>query len=244
MADRTISSDPLVVLDDLHLTLQTGAGDVNILRGFAMTVARCETVAVVGPSGSGKSTMLAVMAGLERATSGRVTVAGHDLGALNEDALARFRRDHLGIVFQSFHLVPTMTAVENVAIPLELAGRHDAHERAAAGLHAVGAGHRLGHYPAQLSGGEQQRVALARAVVAEPELLLADEPTGNLDHATGETIIELLFATQARLSTTLVLVTHDSALAARCDRVIRVGDGRVVGEGAHAGDNMLDPETL
>ena len=234
----------MVVLDDLHLTLQTGAGDVNILRGFTMTVGRGETVAVVGPSGSGKSTMLAVMAGLERATSGRVTVAGADLGALGEDALARFRRDHLGIVFQSFHLVPTMTAVENVAIPLELAGRHDAHERAAAGLEAVGAGHRLDHYPAQLSGGEQQRVALARAVVAEPELLLADEPTGNLDHATGETIIELLFETQARLGTTLVLVTHDSALAGRCDRVVRVGDGRVVGEGADAGNNMLDPETL
>jgi putative ABC transport system ATP-binding protein len=240
MADLTDSSEALVILDDLHLTLQTGAGDVNILRGFTMTVGRGETVAVVGPSGSGKSTMLALVAGLERPTSGRVTVAGADLGALDEDALARFRRDHLGIVFQSFHLVPTMTALENVAIPLELAGRDDVRAHAAAALESVGAGHRLGHYPAQLSGGEQQRVALARAVVAEPELLLADEPTGNLDHTTGEAIIDLLFATQARLGTTLVLVTHDGALAKRCDRVIRVGDGRVVEEGAHAGTNMLN----
>ncbi|MFP6742181.1 MAG: ATP-binding cassette domain-containing protein [Alphaproteobacteria bacterium] len=240
MADLTDSSEALVILDDLHLTLQTGAGDVNILRGFTMTVGQGETVAVVGPSGSGKSTMLALVAGLERPTSGRVTVAGADLGALDEDALARFRRDHLGIVFQSFHLVPTMTALENVAIPLELAGRDDAQARAAAGLEAVGAGHRFGHYPAQLSGGEQQRVALARAVVAEPQLLLADEPTGNLDHTTGEAIIDLLFATQARLDTTLLLVTHDGALAKRCDRVIRVGDGRVVEEGAEAGIDMLN----
>jgi putative ABC transport system ATP-binding protein len=247
MADDIVSSGtaaPLVELSDLRLTLQTSAGAVNILRGFEMTVARGETVAVVGPSGSGKSTMLALVAGLERPTSGRVVVAGHDLATMDEDALARLRRERIGIVFQSFHLVPTMTALENVAIPLELAGRSDARERAAAGLDAVGAGHRAGHYPAQLSGGEQQRVALARAVVAEPELLLADEPTGNLDHATGEAIIELIFATRARLGTTLVLVTHDAALAGRCDRIIRVGDGRVVGEGAAAGAGLLDEGLL
>ena len=236
--------DPAVELDDVRLTLQTAAGAVNILRGFTLTVARGETVAVVGPSGSGKSTMLAIVAGLERPTSGRVRVAGRDLADMSEDALALFRRDGVGIVFQSFHLVPTMTALENVAIPLELAGRADAREKASVGLEAVGAGHRAGHYPAQLSGGEQQRVALARAVVAEPELLLADEPTGNLDHATGEAIIELIFAIRARLGTTLVLVTHDAALAGRCDRIIRVGDGRVVGEGPAAGANLLDEGLL
>ena len=207
-----------------------------------MRIARGETVAVVGPSGSGKSTMLALVAGLERPTAGRVRVAGVDLAELGEDALARFRRDRVGIVFQSFHLVPTMTALENVAIPLELAGRADARIRAEACLAAVGAAHRAGHYPAQLSGGEQQRVALARAVVAEPELLLADEPTGNLDHATGEAIIELLFETRSRLGTTLVLVTHDAAIAERCDRILRVGDGRVAGEGATAGAGLLDRE--
>ncbi len=228
MPDAVSPRDPLVVLDDVQLTLQTAAGSVNILRGLSFDVARGETVGVVGPSGSGKSTMLAVIAGLERPSAGRVTVAGADLADLDEDALARFRRNHVGIVFQSFHLVPTMTALENVAVPLELAGRADAFDRAAHGLAAVGVAHRRDHYPAQLSGGEQQRVALARAVVAEPDLVLADEPTGNLDGATGQAIIDLVFDIRERLGTTLVLVTHDAALAERCTRIVHLADGRVV----------------
>ena len=218
----------MISLDAIALNLPTAAGDVNILRGIDFAVARGETVGVVGPSGSGKSTMLAVIAGLERPTSGAVSVAGHDLAALNEDALARFRAAHVGIVFQSFHLIPTMTALENVALPLELAGRVDAFERAAERLADVGMDHRHDHYPAQLSGGEQQRVALARAVVAEPDLLLADEPTGNLDGATGQAIIELIFDLRERLGTTLVLVTHDAALAGRCQRIVALADGRAV----------------
>ncbi len=220
--------EPIVQLEDVSLSLQTAAGYVNILRGLSLVVNRGESVGVVGPSGSGKSTMLAVIAGLERPTSGRVVVAGADLAAMDEDALARFRRDHVGIVFQSFHLMATMTAIENVAVPLELAGRADAFSAAEAGLAAVGVAHRRDHYPAQLSGGEQQRVALARAVVAEPDLLLADEPTGNLDGATGEAIIELVFDIRARLGTTLVLITHDAAIVERCDRVVRLADGRVI----------------
>jgi putative ABC transport system ATP-binding protein len=227
-------AEPLVLLDDVHLTLVSAAGAVNILRGVDLRIAAGETVGVVGPSGSGKSTMLSVIAGLERASSGRVCVAGADLSALDEDRLARFRRDHLGIVFQSFHLLPTMTALENVAVPLELARRRDAFARAAAELEAVGLGHRRRHYPAELSGGEQQRVALARAVVGRPELLLADEPTGNLDGATGRQVIDLLFAVQRRHGTTLVLITHDAALAGRCGRVVRIGDGRVIDQGQHA----------
>ncbi|HYM30427.1 MAG TPA: ABC transporter ATP-binding protein [Candidatus Cybelea sp.] len=228
-----VATDPLVRLDDVHLTLVSTAGAVNILRGISLEIFAGETVGVVGPSGSGKSTMLSVMAGLERATSGTVTVAGGDLGRMDEDALARFRRDNLGIVFQSFHLIPTMTALENVAIPLELAGRRDAFAAAEAELAAVGLSHRLTHYPAQLSGGEQQRVALARAVVSGPKLLLADEPTGNLDGATGRQVIDLLFALQQRGGTTLVLITHDAELAARCGRVVRLGDGRIVGDSKH-----------
>ncbi|HUN50952.1 MAG TPA: ABC transporter ATP-binding protein [Candidatus Sulfotelmatobacter sp.] len=227
-------AQPLVLLDDVHLTLVSAAGAVNILRGVDLRIAAGETVGVVGPSGSGKSTMLSVIAGLERASSGRVCVAGADLSALDEDRLARFRRDHLGIVFQSFHLLPTMTALENVAVPLELAGRGDAFARASAELDGVGLGHRLRHYPAELSGGEQQRVALARAVVGRPELLLADEPTGNLDGATGRQVIDLLFAMQRRHGTTLVLITHDAELAGRCGRVVRIGDGRVIDQGQHA----------
>jgi putative ABC transport system ATP-binding protein len=223
-------AQPIVLLDDVHLTLVSAAGAVNILRGVDLRILPGETVGVVGPSGSGKSTMLSVIAGLERATSGIVRVAGADLSALDEDRLARFRRDNLGIVFQSFHLIPTMTAWENVAVPLELAGRRDAFERAAAELEAVGLTHRLQHYPAQLSGGEQQRVALARALVGGPKLLLADEPTGNLDGTTGRQVIDLLFALQRRHGMTLVLITHDTDLAGRCARVVRVGDGRVVGE--------------
>jgi putative ABC transport system ATP-binding protein len=220
------AADPLVLLDDVHLTLGSVAGPVNILRGVDLRIAAGETVGVVGPSGSGKSTMLAVMAGLETPTSGTVRIAGNDLGAMTEDQLALFRRDNVGIVFQAFHLIPTMTALENVAIPLELAGRPDAFERAAEGLRAVGLDHRITHYPSQLSGGEQQRAALARAVAVRPKLLLADEPTGNLDGATGQAIIDLLFGLHRDLGTTLVLITHDPAIAERCDRMAHVQDGR------------------
>ena len=208
------------------------AGEVNILRGVDLTIRRGEAVGLVGPSGSGKTSLLMLLAGLEKPSGGRLRVAGHDLARMDEDALARFRREHVGIVFQAFHLVPTMTALENVAVPLEFAGRRDAFARAEAALAAVGLGHRTGHYPGQLSGGEQQRVALARATVAEPPLLLADEPTGNLDRATGAAVMDLLFGLQARLGTTLLLITHDEALAARCGRVVRMEDGRVVEDAA------------
>lgn len=198
-----------------------------ILHGITLQIERGETVGLVGPSGSGKSSLLMVMGGLERATSGKVMVLGHDLSSMSEDALARLRRDHMGVVFQSFHLIPTMTALENVATPLELAGARDAHARAAEELAAVGLTTRRDHYPAQLSGGEQQRVALARAAVARPDLVLADEPTGNLDSVNGTTIVDLLFDLRTRHGATLVLVTHDPALAARCDRVISLRDGRI-----------------
>ncbi|HYH22347.1 MAG TPA: ABC transporter ATP-binding protein [Azospirillum sp.] len=233
-ATPIVEIDPIVDIDDVHLRLDSAAGPVNILRGMNLSVDRGERVGVVGPSGSGKSTMMMVMAGLERPSSGRIRVAGHDLGDLNEDGLARFRRDHVGIVFQAFHLVPTMTALENVAIPLEFAGAPDAFERARAGLEAVGLKHRLTHYPGQLSGGEQQRVAIARAFVAEPSLLLADEPTGNLDLETGAHIVELLFGLAERRGTTLVLITHDPALAGRCDRTVKLMDGRIADDGRHA----------
>ncbi|MGQ9366374.1 ABC transporter ATP-binding protein [Azospirillum sp. ST 5-10] len=225
---------PIVLLDDVHLKLDSGAGPVNILRGLNLSVGPGESVGVVGPSGSGKSTMMMVMAGLERPSSGRVRVAGCDLGGLDEDGLARFRRNHVGIVFQGFHLVPTMTALENVAIPLEFAGAGDAFDRARQGLEAVGLAHRVTHYPGQLSGGEQQRVAIARAFVAEPSLLLADEPTGNLDLGTGGHIVELLFGLAERRGTTLVLITHDPELARRCDRTVTLMDGRIVDDGTHA----------
>ena len=220
------AAGPIVELANVHLKLASASGEVNILRGVDLVINRGESVAVIGPSGSGKSTMLMVMAGLERPTAGSVRVAGTDLGKLDEDGLALFRRHHVGIVFQAFHLIPAMTALENVAVPLEFAGAPDAFARARAGLEAVGLGARLGHYPGQLSGGEQQRVALARAFVAEPALLFADEPTGNLDSATGHQIIDLLFALRARRGATLVLITHDRELAARCDRVIRIQDGK------------------
>lgn len=220
-------SDPVLSLKDAVLSLDGNAGRVEILRGITLDVARGETLGLVGPSGSGKSSLLMLMGGLEQATGGSVAALGHDLTAMNEDALARLRRDHMGIVFQSFHLIPTMTALENVATPLELAGARDAFQRAAAELDAVGLGPRAGHYPAQLSGGEQQRVALARASVARPEILLADEPTGNLDEANGTAIIDLLFNLRDRHGATLVLVTHAPELAARCDRVIRLRDGRI-----------------
>ncbi|WP_134726317.1 ABC transporter ATP-binding protein [Paracoccus luteus] len=214
-------------LDDVRLTLRSGAGPVEILRGITLDVATGETVGLVGPSGSGKSSLLMLMGGLERATGGRVRALGHDLSAMGEDALARFRRENLSVVFQSFHLIPTMTALENVAIPLELARRVDARDRAMAGLAAVGLHDRAHHYPAQLSGGEQQRVALARALAPEPAILLADEPTGNLDEATGRQIADLMFGMVRARGTTLVMVTHAPDLAARCARTVRLRDGRL-----------------
>jgi putative ABC transport system ATP-binding protein len=223
-------TDPVLDLRDTGLTLQGNAGPVEILRGITLQVARGETVGLVGPSGSGKSSLLMLMGGLERATAGTVRALGRDLTALDEDALARFRLGHMGVVFQSFHLIPTMTALENVATPLELAGARDAWDRAEAELAAVGLGGRMHHYPAQMSGGEQQRVALARAAVTRPAILLADEPTGNLDGANGQAIMDLLFGLRDRHGATLVLVTHAPDLAARCDRVIRLRDGRIESE--------------
>jgi putative ABC transport system ATP-binding protein len=218
---------PLVRISDLHLTVPSAAGPVNILRGVDLDIGKGQAVGLVGPSGSGKTSLLMVLAGLERATSGSVSVNGQEITRLNEDALAKLRREQVGIVFQAFHLIPTMTALENVSIPLELAGVRNADARARAALDAVGLSHRLTHLPGQLSGGEQQRTALARAFAPEPALLLADEPTGNLDHATGEIIIDLLFALRRRTGTTLLLITHDRDLAARCDRQVRLSDGRV-----------------
>ena len=225
-------TSPLIEARSLVFTAAAISGPVQVLRGVDLTVAAGEAVGIVGPSGSGKTSLLMLLAGLERPTGGQLSVAGRDLGALDEDALARFRRDEVGIVFQAFHLVPTMTALENVAVPLEFAGRRDAFERAAAALKEVGLGHRLEHYPGQLSGGEQQRVALARAVVAEPRLILADEPTGNLDRTTGAVVMDLLFGLRARLGTTLLLITHDPALAERCERQVRIEDGRIVSDTA------------
>ena len=218
-------SDIAFDLKDVRLNLSSKAGPVEILRGVDLTVAQGASLGIVGPSGSGKSSLLMIMGGLERATGGTVVAAGADLTTLGEDALARFRRDNMGIVFQSFHLIPTMTALENVAAPLELAGARDAFDRAAEELAALGLGDRGDHYPAQLSGGEQQRVALARAAAPRPRILLADEPTGNLDTGTGAMIMDALFDLQARHGATLVMVTHAPELAARCDRTIRMADG-------------------
>jgi putative ABC transport system ATP-binding protein len=223
---------PMILLEDVQLTLASAAGPVNVLRGVSLSLAAGETVSLVGPSGSGKSTLMMVTGGLERPSRGRVAVAGVDLGALDEDGLARFRRDTIGIVFQAFHLIPTMTALENVAIPLELAGRSDAFDAARQRLAAVGLAERVLHYPGQLSGGEQQRVALARAFAAQPKLLLADEPTGNLDTATGRLVIDLLFDLSAHHGTTLLLITHDRDLARRCNRIVHMADGRIV-EASH-----------
>ena len=223
-------SDAFIRVQDLHLTLPSDAGPVDILRGISLSVKPGEALGLVGPSGSGKSTLLMVMAGLERASSGSIRIGEHDLSKMGEDELALFRRRQVGIVFQSFHLIPTMSALENVAIPLELAGDPRAFARAADELAAVGLGARIKHYPGQLSGGEQQRVALARALVHQPQLLLADEPTGNLDGATGQDIVELMFSLQAERGATMVLITHDAGLAERADRVIRLRDGRIEGE--------------
>ena len=214
-------------LKDVRLALESNAGLVEILHGISLDVAQGETLGMIGPSGSGKSSLLMLMGGLERATAGQITALGQDLTAMNEDALARFRRENMGVVFQSFHLIPTMTALENVATPLELAGMSDAFDRAAEELAAVGLDHRADHYPSQMSGGEQQRVALARAAAPRPKLLLADEPTGNLDGANGDAIMDLLFGLRDRHGATLILVTHSRSLAARCDRVLRLRDGRV-----------------
>jgi len=221
---------PIVRLSDVHLDMASDAGMVNILRGVSLEIAVGEIAAVVGPSGAGKSSLMMVVGALERASSGRVEVAGQDLGPLNDDARARLRRDHIGIVFQGFHLIPTMTALENVALPLEFAGHREAFAVAQSALERVGLGHRLGHYPAQLSGGEQQRVAVARAFVGQPKLLLADEPTGNLDGTTGKQVMDLLFELARAERATLILITHDMALAERCDRIVRVADGLVVSD--------------
>ena len=220
--------NPVITLENVHLSLPNSAGLVHILKEIDLEVLKGETIGLIGPSGSGKSSLLMLMGGLEQATSGKVDVLGQDLTQLREDTLARFRRSHMGIVFQSFHLIPTMTALENVATPLELAGISDAMERAEAELTGVGLACRARHYPAQLSGGEQQRVALARAAVLRPDVLLADEPTGNLDGKNGAAIVDMLFALREKYGSTLVLVTHDPILAKRCDRMISLSDGRIV----------------
>lgn len=229
-APSSALTDPVIATDDLRLTLGDGPAAVEILRGINLRVDPGETLALLGPSGSGKSSLMAVMTGLERATSGGLMVAGADFSALNEDALALARRGRIGIVLQAFHLLPTMTAQENVATPMELSGEADAWERAGAELAAVGLGHRLTHYPAQLSGGEQQRVAIARALAPRPPLIFADEPTGNLDATTGEAIIDVLFRRRAETGATLVVITHDEELARRCDRVVRLADGQIASD--------------
>jgi putative ABC transport system ATP-binding protein len=221
-------SKPIVEINNLHLSLIGGAGEVNILRGIDMSIEAGQTVSIIGPSGAGKTTLLMALAGLERPSSGQITVAGVNLHQLNEDEFARFRRQHVGIVFQSFHLVPTMTALENVALPLEFAGAEYAFDRARDALTATGLSDRVDHFPGELSGGEQQRVALARAFVAKPALILADEPTGNLDHETGQMVMQLLFDLQKNDGTTLVLVTHDPALAERCNQTAKMADGRLI----------------
>ncbi|WP_425071601.1 ABC transporter ATP-binding protein [Sagittula sp. S175] len=225
-------TEPVLSLQDVTLSLRGNAGMVKILHGISLNVAAGETLGLVGPSGSGKSSLLMIMGGLERATTGTVTALGQDLTAMDEDALARFRRDNMGVVFQRFHLIPTMTALENVATPLELAGDKDAFDRAQDMLAKVGLASRADHYPAQMSGGEQQRVALARALAPQPRILLADEPTGNLDGANGQAITDLLFDLSRQHGATLVLVTHAPELAALCDRTIPLRDG------------LIDAETL
>ncbi len=232
MQTSSPATGPAVTLSGVNLSLGQGAARVHILKDINLAIGRGEAIGLVGPSGSGKSTLLMVLAGLERTDTGSIVVAGEDLTKLDEDALARFRGRNVGIVFQSFHLIPTMTALENVAVPLELAGVPDAHERAAKELAEVGLKERLSHYPAQLSGGEQQRVALARALAPNPAILVADEPTGNLDEKTGQGVVELLFKGHVDRGMTLILVTHDPSLARRCARVVRLRSGRIESEEA------------
>jgi putative ABC transport system ATP-binding protein len=229
MNDSSRTARPAIALSGINLSLGRGAARVHILKDVDLHIGSGEAIGLVGPSGSGKTTLLMVLAGLERTDTGSIVVAGENLTGLDEDALARFRGRNVGIVFQSFHLIPTMTALENVAVPLELAGNPAAFDRAREELAAVGLAERLNHYPAQLSGGEQQRVALARALAPSPAILVADEPTGNLDEATGKQIIELLFKGHVERGTTLILVTHDNALAQRCDRIVRLRSGRIDG---------------
>lgn len=224
------SAKPVIATKDLRLTLGEGEAAVEILRGIDLEVASGQTLALLGPSGSGKSSLMAVLSGLERATSGSLTVAGEDFTALDEDALALARRGRIGIVLQAFHLLPTMTALENVATPLELAGDEGASQRAAEELESVGLGHRLTHYPAQLSGGEQQRVAIARAIASRPPLIFADEPTGNLDASTGDSVVDVLFRRREETGATLVIITHDRHLAEKCDRVVTLGDGQIASD--------------
>jgi len=220
-------SDIIVRARNIRLTLGSDQAPVEILKGLDLDIMRGESVAVLGASGSGKSSLMAVLSGLEQASDGEVHVAGFDFGALDEDALAVMRRGHIGIILQAFHLLPTMTALENVAVPLELGGHDQAFARASHELEVVGLGHRLNHYPAQLSGGEQQRVAIARAMAPEPEMIFADEPTGNLDGKTSQSIAHLLFQRQKETKATLMLITHDRSLAGRCDRIIEIVDGRI-----------------
>ncbi|WP_374589362.1 ABC transporter ATP-binding protein [Novosphingobium sp.] len=229
-------TSPSLAIDARNLTLTLGDSDsaVDVLRGIDLTVPQGQTLALLGPSGSGKSSLMAVLTGLERATSGQLTVAGADFSAMDEDALATARRGRIGVVLQAFHLLPTMTALENVMTPLELAGMPDARARAEAELTAVGLGHRLSHYPAQLSGGEQQRVAIARALAPRPPLVFADEPTGNLDATTGAGIVDLLFARRAEAGATLIIITHDAGLAEKCERVVTLADGRIARDSAAA----------
>ncbi|MBV1691578.1 ATP-binding cassette domain-containing protein [Novosphingobium sp. G106] len=236
MTSPPIGASAAIAAQNLTLTLGSGESAVSILKGIDLTVPQGQTLALLGPSGSGKSSLMAVLSGLERASGGALSVAGEDFAAMNEDGLARARRGRIGIVLQAFHLLPTMTALENVATPLELAGLPDAQARAAAELEAVGLGHRLSHYPAQLSGGEQQRVAIARAIAPRPSLIFADEPTGNLDAATGAGIIDLLFARRAETQATLVMITHDIALAERCERVVSLADGLIASDSAQSNE--------
>jgi putative ABC transport system ATP-binding protein len=224
------SADMVISARDVTLTLGAATAATTILKGIDLDIARGTSVALLGPSGSGKSSLMAILSGLEQASGGRVEVAGLDFGTLDEDALSRARRGRIGIVLQAFHLLPTMTALENVAVPMELAGMPDAFARAEAELGAVGLSHRIGHYPTQLSGGEQQRVAIARALGPRPDIVFADEPTGNLDTTTGTTIMDLLFDRRAATGATLIVITHDPVLAARCDRTVELADGQIVAD--------------
>ena len=232
--ERMNPAIPAIRLENVHLTLASEAGRVNILSEVHLHIDAGETVSLVGPSGSGKTSLLLLVAGLEQASAGRIFLSGREITSMSEDELALLRREQVGIVFQSFHLIPTMSALENVAVPLELSGATDAFERARAALDAVGLSHRLSHYPSQLSGGEQQRAALARALAPRPRILLADEPTGNLDLETGARIIDLMFERAHAIGATLLLITHDPALAARCRRQLHMADGRIVRDSARA----------